>query len=233
MKDIFVRVPYHRTVFATFENLFESKYKVNDVDPKPIEFNYKKLKNNYFVVRMLHKTDLKKGFKIRGKVFPEICREKKKYYIEKNTVEIIGTGSYIPNNNSKEYCPSCEESRAKAVAKAFKKIKVRFKYEFIETKEFSLNEILKIEQDQKDAEIKKREEREAKGEVLFPMMTQVWATLYNMEKGENQKYRRVKHEGGLYSYRYWPSSPEKAEIMVEKRIDTKTCKPVSSIRRYD
>lgn len=91
MKDIFVRVPYHRTVFATFENLFESKYKVNDVDPKPIEFNYKKLKNNYFVVRMLHKTDLKKGFKIRGKVFPEICREKKTSYIEKNTVEIIGT----------------------------------------------------------------------------------------------------------------------------------------------
>ena len=82
------------------------------------------------------------------------CGEEYLYYL---------SGSCIPDHNSKEYCPSCEEARAKAVAKAFKKIKPKFKYEFIKTDEFSLDDILKIEQDQKDAEIKKREEREAKG----------------------------------------------------------------------
>jgi len=143
------------------------------------------------------------------------------------------SGSWIPEYNSKAYCPSCEEVRAKAVAKAFKKIKPKFKYEFVKTDEFSLDDILKIEQDQKDAEIKKHEEAKERGEVLFPIMTQVWATLYNMEKGEHQKYRRVKHEGSLYSYCYWPSKPEEAEIKVEKRIEIKTGKPVESIRRYD
>lgn len=132
------------------------------------------------------------------------------------------SGSNTPDYNSDTYCTGCEKVRREAIEEAFKTVPVLFKYEFILTDDFTLDELLKIEKD-KYAEHQNKIES---GELLLPIARRVWPTLYNWDKKEHRQYNQVKHNEELYSYMYWPSKPEEAEIRIFKRIDMTTGKPV-------
>lgn len=132
------------------------------------------------------------------------------------------SGSNTPEYNSDTYCTGCEKVRREAVEEAFKTVPILFKYQFIPTDDYTLEELLKIEKDK----YTEHQNKVSSGEVLLPIARRVWATLYDWDKEEYQKYSQVKHDGELYSYTYWPSNPEEAEIRIWKRIDMITGKPV-------
>ena len=140
------------------------------------------------------------------------------------------SGSHIPDYNSDTYCPECEKVRYNAVREAFKGVPVLFTYQYIPTDEYTLEEILKIEKDKRDAQQEEWQKKVDAGAVLFPLMRRVYSNLYSTERNETSKSGGVKHNGESYSYFYWPSKPEEAEVKVLKRIDMTTGKPVEKFK---
>lgn len=140
------------------------------------------------------------------------------------------SGSHIPQHNSDVYCGGCEKVRSDAVYAAFKDVPVLFKYEYIPTDDYTLEEILKIEKDKRDAQQEEWQKKVDAGAVLFPLMRRVYSNLYSTERNETSKSGGVKHNGESYSYFYWPSKPEEAEVKVLKRIDMTTGKPVEKFK---
>lgn len=141
------------------------------------------------------------------------------------------SGNNTPEYNSDKYCTGCEKVRREAVEEAFKSVPVLFKYEFILTDDFTLKDLLEIEKVKKEEEEYAWQKRVDAGEVLFPLARRVWASLYDWDKKEHRQYNQVKYNGELYSYCYWPSKPEEAEIKIWKRIDMTTGSPVHVFRQ--
>jgi len=112
------------------------------------------------------------------------------------------SGSYIPDYNSDDYCPGCEKVRYNAVKEAFKEVPVLFKYKYIPTDDYSLDELLKIEKDKREADEKAWQERIDAGELLLPLARRVYSTLMDSKTGEISKSGGVKHSGDSYSYFY-------------------------------
>jgi len=136
------------------------------------------------------------------------------------------SGNHIPDYNSDTYCPGCEKVRYNAIKEAFKEVPVLFTYQYIPTDDYTLEEILKIEKDKRDAEQEEWQRKVDAGAVLFPLMRRVYSNLYSTELGEHSKTGRVEYNGESYSYFYWPSKPEEAKVTVLKRIDMTTGEPV-------
>ena len=140
------------------------------------------------------------------------------------------SGSYIPDYNSDAYCSGCEKARADAIKKALGEIPVLFKYKFIPTADFTLRDLLEIEKVKREHEEfewdQEKKKRDAAGEVYFPIARRIYSSLYNTELGEYSKSGRVEYNGEIYSYFYYPSKPEEAEIKIYKKIDMITGEPV-------
>jgi len=140
------------------------------------------------------------------------------------------SGQNIPTHNSDIYCTECEEARSEAVKKAFGKIPVLFKNEYIITDEVNLDTLLRLEKENFDElERKNKEMVKEKGNPYFPLMRRVYASLYDSKTGETSKSGGVSYNDRSYSYFYWPSKPEEAKIKVLERINVKTGEPVVKI----
>jgi hypothetical protein len=140
------------------------------------------------------------------------------------------SGSHIPNHNSDIYCPGCEKVRAGAVAKALGEIPVLFKYKYIPTDDYSLEDLLEIEKVKREHDEFEWQKKRDAGEVLFPIARRVYSTLTDSKTGETSRSGGVKYNGESYSYFYWPSKKEEAEIKVYKKINMTTGEPVPEFK---
>lgn len=140
------------------------------------------------------------------------------------------SGGYIPVYSSDTYCEGCEKIRYNAVNEAFKTVPVLFAYQYILTDDYTLDELLKIEKENREHDEKEWQKRIDAGEFLFPLARRVYSTLMDTKTGETSRYSLVRHNGETYSYMYWPSKPEEAEIRIFKRIDMTTGEPVGEFK---
>lgn len=128
------------------------------------------------------------------------------------------SGSNIPYYNSDSYCEDCEKVRREAVEEAFSKVPIKFKWEYIETDMFSLDDLLLIEKERENKQQEDWQKRVDAGEILFPLAKRVYSNLYSTIDKEFSRSGVVKVFGKSYSYLYWSSKPEKAKIKVNTRI---------------
>lgn len=125
-------------------------------------------------------------------------------------------------HRDEEYCPECK----KAIVDALNTIPKKFNYQFVKTDEVSIDTILQWENEKVEDHRKQMEEGDKLGLVVFPMIKEVFPSLYNIESGESSVSGRIigrgEFAGKNYSYFYWPSKINEASIAVEKKINLET-----------
>jgi len=117
----------------------------------------------------------------------------------------------IPKEHRDEkFCPTCK----KAVYEALIQIPVKYEYRFVSTNEVSLEELLRWEQENKEAH------------SGFPLAIRVFASLMDRDTGEMEVTREVigrgDKKGRIYIYSYFPSKPEECRIVVKRRVNLET-----------
>jgi hypothetical protein len=125
--------------------------------------------------------------------------------------------------NDRDYCEGCK----KAIVDALNAIPKKFGYQFVETKEVSIQTILQWEEDDREEARKKALEAQNSGEFLgFPMIRRVFASLMDAKTGEMSKSGAIKGRGEFsgrsYHYSYFPSKIEEGRVTVEKKVNLET-----------
>src|ERR1035437_226787 len=119
---------------------------------------------------------------------------------------------------SPDHCPDCQ----KAIVETLEKIPVVFKNKWVKTNEVTLEQLLEWENKQREFE----QEISEKQPYSFPIIKQVFAALYSLERQEKQIVEKVigrdEFKFRQYLYNYWPSDIENVEITVKKRVNLLT-----------
>lgn len=133
------------------------------------------------------------------------------------------SGSMPGDYNDHEYCEECKE----VLVKALKTIPKKFGYKFVKTNEVSIETLLRWEKE-KTEEHRMRMES---GENIFPLMRQIFPSLYDSGTGEHSRSGKISGReefvGKTYSYFYWPSKINEANVNVEKRVNLLTGEELS------
>lgn len=130
-----------------------------------------------------------------------------------------GSGRYIgvtPREyNDRDYCPECK----KAIIDSLEKIEKKSFLDWVSTNEVTLENLLNEKARLREEEIKKVKEDNLPN---FPKLERVYASEYNLEKGEHTIQNEVILNKKKYFYRYFASKKDEAKISKRVRKDSKT-----------
>ncbi len=135
-------------------------------------------------------------------VYIQYCKNcQGKYRHQASGENVLDTA---PEYRDEKYCPSCK----KLIVDVLKPVPKKTRIEWILSEDYTLDQLL--------AEEKKQYEKDK-----FKVK-QIFATLYNMERGEHQRAGSVTIDRKEYHYSYWPSMAETPRITVKVRFDNAT-----------
>lgn len=127
------------------------------------------------------------------------------------------SGSHIPHNNSKDYCPSCKDiydEAYKTVREALSKVPKEREEVWVETTEVTFQELKQYRKDQEELE-----DRQAVAEgipMLLPRARRVFASLYNQESGKSSCSDLFVCNGASYSTIHWQ---DEDNVIIKKKME--------------
>lgn len=123
--------------------------------------------------------------------------------------------------NDHEYCPKCK----KAIVKALKKISKKTELRYVDTDDYTLAELLQIQEDQANEETKKIEEQGYNHDFpngflgLLPMCRRIFPSTVKSDFSDSTRTEQIKINKTNYRFSYWSGSKKVIRISKEVRWD--------------
>ena len=139
----------------------------------------------------------------------------------------------MPRYNHSQFCSTCAE----VLEKSFEKVPTKFVKKFVETKDYTREQIVAAQEERCKKEVEKASN--SKDLIIFPGMRRVMPGLFDLRDPSNKETRVVERmkdpvsgEKMYYSVAWWSKEPDEIEISKEVWWDIENNKVADDQRSY-